>query len=56
MSDKHISYKGLGRHFCMKTIVTIIHTNLVTNLLLPLFCRFVETKNKNQILNSLVVC
>ena len=39
----------------MKMIVTIISSNLVTNSLLPLFCPFIETKNKNQVLSKLVV-
>ena len=41
--------------FCMKMIVTIIPTNLVTNSLLSLFCPFIETKIKNQVLSKLVV-
>ena len=43
------------RDFYMKTIVTIIPTNLVTNSLSFLFCSFVETKNKNHIFSKLVV-
>ena len=33
----------------MKTIITIIPTNLVRNLLLSSFSAFLETKNKNLI-------
>ena len=40
----------------MKTMVTMIPTNLVTNLILFLFCPFVESKNKNQISSKLVIC
>ena len=32
----------------MKTMVTIIPTNLVTNTLLSLFCPFVKTKKKKK--------
>ena len=39
----------------MKIIVTKIPTNLVTNSLLHLFWPFLETKNKDQIFNQLVV-
>ena len=39
----------------MKTIVTIIPTSLVINLLLSLFCSFIETKNKNQIFSNIVL-
>ena len=37
----------------MKTIVTLIPTDLVTNLLLCSFCPFLQTKNKNQQVGSL---
>ena len=40
----------------MKIISTIIPTDLVTNSLLSIFCSFLETKNKNQVFNRLVVC
>ena len=39
----------------MKMIVVINPLTLVTNLLLSLFCPFIKTKNKNQILSKLVV-
>ena len=41
--------------YYLKMTVTIIPTNLVTNSLLSLFCPFMETKNKNQILSKVVV-
>ena len=43
------------RDFYMKTIVTVIPINLVTNTLLSFVCPFVETKNKNQIFSKLVI-
>ena len=43
------------RQLYMKIIVTIFPINIVTNLLLSLFCLFVETKNKNQIFIKLVI-
>ena len=36
-------------------IVTIVPTILVTSSFLSLFCRYIETKNKNQIFSKLVV-
>ena len=45
--------KDFEINFYMKIIVTIIPTNLITNLLLLLFCPFLQTKNKNQIFSSL---
>ena len=39
----------------MKIIVTIIPTNLFTNLLLLPFCPFLETKNKNRSVSKLLV-
>ena len=43
----------LQRHFYMKTIVTLIPTNLDTYLLLFLFCPFLESKNKNEIFSKM---
>ena len=40
-------------HFYMKIIVvTIIHTNLVTNSLLSFYFIFTKSKNKNQIFSN----
>ena len=39
----------------MKIIVTITPANLVTNLLLFLFCPLAKTKNKNQVFTTLVI-
>ena len=39
----------------MKIILTMIPTDLVTNLLLFSFCPFLKTKNKNQVLSKLVI-
>ena len=39
----------------MKIIATLIPTNVVTNRFLSLFCPFVGTKRKNQLLRKLVV-
>ena len=45
----------LAKRLFLKKIVTVILANLVTNLLLYLFCPFVKSKNKNQIFSKLVV-
>ena len=42
-------------HFNMKKNSTLIPTNLVTNLLLSLFCPFVAINNKNKIFIKFVV-
>ena len=39
----------------MKIIVTIIPTDLVTNMLLSSLCPFLQTKNKNLVFSKLVV-
>ena len=41
--------------FYLKTILTLIPINLVTNSLLYLFCSFVKTKNKNETSSKLVL-
>ena len=50
------SHQQFERYFYMNIIVTIIPTYLVTNLLLPLFCLFTETKNMREAFSKLVVC
>ena len=47
--------KQLKRYFYMKIIVTIIPTDLVTNLFLSTFCAFLQTKNKTLVFSRLVV-
>ena len=39
----------------MKIIVTIILTDLVTNLFLSTSCPFLQTRNKNLVFSKLVV-
>ena len=40
----------------MKIITTMIHAKLEANLLLFLFCPFVESYNKNQVFIKMVIC
>ena len=58
ISEKTLCSEGFTsnlRHFYKKIIVTIIPTDLVTNLLLSSLCPFLQTKNKNQVLSKFVV-